>query len=458
MSSNITKYHVAARCVVLLQRLLRDTQQPLMRHRVQEHIDRLTARGMLDSYQMILYRNLIILINDNYTERPNYELWSDGRLRIARYDSCLRMHDNEALRLAADGTADSGRANHGAMEGECICNTVEYENGKPKKYCYETPKTEDEQAGGPTVNNRPGRNFLQRVMKDETLSRSDFFLSLLVITFTAAISMAVLNSLHLSFLIVLAGIAIFALMLWIYSKRVADCGATHGSRIMLALLAILMNWMGLAFLLFYPTKVQTAAQAQRNNRTATDMREKAQKALANRCNSYDGDLPWLPITGEVQRMANDMMTGVANGTLAGGPIMPDGRDTGNMAEEQQRIQEERERHCKEREEAERKRREQEERDRTRRRIEREIDQLQSEKSSCKTSRNSAEREADTARQQGDTYASYARSEEDASRRNDYDYNAEREYAAEARARSEAARYQSRIDELDRRISDLRSQL
>lgn len=464
IKSMITKNQVAAKCIYIMQRQLRDTNHPVMRRRIQEHIDRLSTFGMMEIYSMLVYNDSITLLCNDYEEEPNYTLYNSNAVRIGKFDSCLRLHDNTAVRINGNGTADTGKAVHGRMTGECITQTLKYKNGKEIKFGYNETSPAPSEAKGRVVKNDPNRNIIMRILRNETIGRKEFLVGILLVLAVAyAISGLAFAAGTISKgqapSVAALGIYIVPLIMYIMLiyKRVGDFGPTGLKRVAIMFLLMCINMLGFIILLLMPTKVATAEERRNTSQADRQAAERAKATLSKRSNTFSGTLPWFGITPEILAIANR----IENRMPAGASRPNNGSDADSSGVNSEYPQDNNcnmeEPECRE---SDNKQAEQEEEERESRRkeIESKIDALKRDKSSYEDKKRGAENDANSQRQQGDTYASYANSESDEGRRNDYMQNAESCYSKANEYESLAREYESKANECENDIRSLEGQL
>lgn len=468
----ITKNQVAAKCIYVLKRQTRNTNNRAMRQRLQTHIDYLSEYGLMDNYSLIVYSNCITLLANNYTSEPNYRLFSDGDLLISKFDPELRMNDQEAIRVHADGTADSGQAIHGHMVGDAITETSKRVRGKEVRNEYEDTRPQY----AAEVHNDYSRNFFMRILKNDTIGRLDFFLgsTLLAIVFAISFSLLILKIDNADFAfpaLILEGLICIAAYIFLAYKRIGDMGLFGFVRFIALLASLSFQIIGFIVMLFFPTRVVLSTGISAHERAEERAKEIARKELSSRLQVYNGNLSWFRLSADIMAIVRKLEPNHKT-TSSRHPVDNDDiNDEEERKRQEQEDEEERKRQEQEDEEERRRqeqeereeeeRQEQEERDRRRSELRSEINQLKSELQSAAFRQRQEEADAERCRSQADSYASYARSESDDSLRADYESRADSYYSDasnyESRARdyaSEVARYESEISDLENELSSI----
>ncbi len=457
----IDKFQVVAQCIHIIQRQLRNTRNPQMRTILENAADHFGAIGRAEEYKMIVYKNCIYVVHNDFKNEPNLQLSDDGKLYIGKLDIALRFNDRKCIRIHGDGTADCGYSMHGIMTGDCITERLEYENAKPTRFCYEKQPLPPYMQDGLRVNNDYSLGFFGRIRHNRTIGRKDFLIGLLLLVaiyYTALMFSIIAHALAGNMgaiLTVIISLLILASAVMLVAKRIGDIGYFGGARAALVLLTLLLPIMFIVLLLV-PTKVVSESEYEADKQRWQKRVDEGERALTRRCDATDADINWFRITPEAMALA-DRLAGRASGIPS--PSHP------NHYPEDDEVAEEEMNPCQEEEpevqnsddenddceqEYEKKKRRDE--------IEGKIDELNSELSREESKSNRAQSEYDRAKQQAETYLSYARSTGDEDLRRDYEQSAER-YLDDARsAESDKSEADSNISDLKSRIADLEREL
>ena len=450
----ITKHQVMAKCIHIMDAQLKNTNHPVLRERIRDKIDYFSSPGRMDEYQMIVYSNCITLINNDYENRPNINLYEGNKLTIGRFDSTLNIHDKEHIRIHGNGSADSGACVHGEIEGDCISHKREFEKGKEVKYTYGKASSRSSiYSDNKRVNNNAGASFFNRLIHNETIGSGDYIKGLIVIVIVGA----ALSTIGLSFLSIVPGL----FLIYIMYKRITDAGYEGATRLVFLVGAMLLNVIGIIILALLPSKVISEQESNYQAQMRSEANNRASNDLKKRCNSFSGTLSWFYTNNDIERMASSL---AGKSPVAHKPYHPSTSDSQDeelrrqQEEEEERLRQEEEQEELRRQEEERERAEEADRERRRGELEREISALMGRLSSEECTLSNAESRASSLRQQGETYLSYANSEQDESRRNDYLQSAESRFSEAAQYESEAASAASAISSLQSEISSLQSEM
>lgn len=457
-SAPVTKYQVMAKCIQIMTNQMRDSRNPEMKRRLREKIDYFSSIGVVDNYQMIVYRNSVMLLHNDYRNYPNLNLFEGGQLYVGAFDDMLALHDSQCIRIHGNGKADSGSCVHGYIEGDCVTESVEREKGKEVKYEYQSNNPYAALLkGGKCVNNATSLPIIKRLFKNETVGQGDFFKFLLVV-----IALAVLvTETALEFLLIPLGIA----LVYITYKRIKDLGYTGGKAIVLLVLCYMLHVIGFIILCAMPTAVVSAEEYKKAEEMMNEKIASAQKTLKARCSTFNGSIDWLLMNAETLRIANSLsggksgMTSMSHNQSDANQGYPDDEEERREEERRQR-EEEAERLEEERRqrEEEQERREEERRQQQISNLESQIRSLESRISSLQHVASSAESQATSRRQQGETYLSYANSAQDDDLRNDYLQSADSCFSEASHYESEAASAQSEISSLQSEVDSLQSEI
>lgn len=426
---------------------LGETNHPAMREYITDKINYLSIPGVLDMYKIITYTNCITLVCDRYDYYPCFKLFNDGTLYVSTLDNAMRIHGDGCLRFLPNETVVRAKAVHGDLVGDAITETLAFDqNGKEKQFFMNSKPSNNYYDGKRTVNNKEGRSFIERLLRDETIGRKDFLVVCIILIILGNMLQSALKpSLgHVNSNTVTLGVILIPYLFFVY-KRAKDTGLQKIVVIATTILAIYF-FKTVGFILFFiPTGVIGKEQFRREDQKERKALESGKAAFQNRSETYRRSAPWFTWSSTLAAIENQLRKGTMGRTEnVNSPNTPQRPSPQTGTTNQQRMSS----YDKELEERKARNRE---RLRT---LESNIGVVRSQISSAEYRRNSAESSANSAKMDGDSYLSYANAETDESRRNDYMQSAEDRYRDAERYLSEAQAAEREIDSLQRELSSL----
>lgn len=294
------KYDVMAKCEAIITRQIAHTSNPNVREHLHEIAYILAEPGYGESYRLVKYSDCITLINDNYQNEINFELYDKDLLLIGCFDQSLYFNDRSFVRIEPDKDLCYMAWNdHGTERGDAEMAKLKYDSrGKLVQYYIKGGKNSSNQSNGGRVVNNNGRGFLDRILHNETIGRLDYIIGLFSVLFI----FGVIGNLFPLFGKLLGGIlAVGGLLVMCFCwfnlnrRRYLDMNHEKGTATILAIASFLISPLFL-YLILAPTKVRTSQEAAKDDSRESIARENARKALARRCNSIDSAPEWYRIT------------------------------------------------------------------------------------------------------------------------------------------------------------------
>ena len=447
---NITKYQLAAKCIYLMRRQLDETNHPRMREYLTENINYFSEPRCVEQYKVIGYNNCLKLVHDtHYNYYSNFVLYSDNTLYISTLDDAMRIHGNRCIRIKSDFTADCARAIHGSLVGDAIKETLKYDaNGNEITYTFGNSTKQTSLNGNNVVKNNENRSFFGRIFKNETIGRKDF---IIVCAFLAVLALIIdpdLNGiLSLDTGDYLKKLLVVLPFLFLVYKRGKDTGFPLILVFIVIVLAYFFPIIVALILFFFPTGVITDKQYVYNKREEEETVKRGKEDFKSRSDVCRFSLTWFTLTPSMQKLEQQLRAGKASSIAYDNPSPSVNRPQPSTTQTRNNTNDNR------REEEERATREQRKRELNSR-----ISVLQTMLNGAEYRMRSAESSANSSRLDGDTYRSYANSESDPNRRNDYMQSAESRYYDAARYESEARSAEREADSLKSEIDSLWNEL
>ena len=333
------KYDVMAKCQAIITRQIAHTSNPNVREYLNEIADRLAEPGYGESYRLIKYSDCITLINDNYQDEVNFELYDKDLLLIGCFDQNLYFNDRSFVRIEPDkDLCYMAWKDHGTGRGDVEMAKLKYDyQGKPVVYHFDGRGSNSSQDHNGRVVSNNGSGFLDRILHNETIGRLDYLISLFSVLFIFGVT----GILFPLFGKVLGGILSVAGMLVMFfcwfnlnRRRYLDLNHEKGTATILALASFLIAPM-LLYLILAPTKVRTSQEAAKDDSRESIARENARKALARRCNSIDNAPAWYRITPSERDEAMRIRQGQDPHTTPTSSMKQTRKENNNTAESDQ---------------------------------------------------------------------------------------------------------------------------
>ncbi len=444
---NITKYQFAAKCIFIMRNQLGETNHPLMREYITERINYLCNPGVLDMYKIISYNNCIKMVCDRYDYYPCFMLYSNGIFYVSTLDDAMRVHGEGCMQFSPNDTVIRAKAIHGYLTGDALTENLSYDNnGKEKTYTITSSPDTSLYTAKKTVNNKEGRSFIERLLRDETIGKKDFLAVCIILIILGNMlqhalkpSLGHVNSGSLTLTVILIPYLFF-----VY-KRAKDTGLQQIVVIATTILAFFF-YKTVGFILFFiPTGVIGKERFRQENNAEKTALESGRRAFQNRSETYRGSATWFTWSSTLSSIENQLRRGAMSKT-----VNENHRNTPQPPSSQTNITNQQRQSSLDKEHEERRARARE----RLRVINSEIGLIMSQISSAESRKNSAESSANNSMMSGDTYMSYANSETDEWRRNDYIQSAEDRYRDAERYLSEAQAAEHEVDSLQRELSNL----
>ena len=447
---NINKYQLAAKCILIMRNQLGETNHPAMREYIIEQINYLSTPGVLDMYKIITYTNCIAMVCDRYDYYPCFKLFDNGSLYVSTLDDALRIHGDGCIRFLPNETVVRAKAVHGDLVGDAITETLAYDqNGNEKKFYMESGSSSNYRTAKRTVNNKNGRSFIERLLRDETIGKKDFLaVCIILIILGNMLQHALKPSLgHVYSGTLTLGVILIPYLFFVY-KRAKDTGLQQIAVIATTILAFFFYKTVGLILFFIPTGVIGKEKFRVEEQKEREAMEDGREAFQNRSETYRLSAPWFTWSSTLAAIENQLRKGTMNRTVNEGhpntPQRPSPQvETSNQQRMSSRNDELEERRARARERI--------------RVLESEIMSIMSQISSAESRKYSAESSANNAKMNGDTYMSYANAETDESRRNGYIQSAEDRYSDADRYQEEARAAEREIDSLTRTLNNLENE-
>ena len=440
---NITKYQLAAKCIYLMRKQLEETNHPRMREYLTENINYFSQPGCVEQYKVIGYNNCLKLVhNTHYNYYSNFMLFSDNTLYISTLDAAMRIHGDRCIRIKQDFTADCARAIHGVLVGESIKETLKYDaNGNEITYTFGNNTKQTSQNGNNVVKNNENLSFFGRIFKNETIGRKDFIIVCAILAVLSLIIDPDLNGiLSLETGDYLKNLFVVLPFLFFVFKRGKDTGFPLILVLIIIALAYFFPKIVALILFFFPTGVITDKQYAYNKREEETTIKRGKEDFKSRSDVCRLSLSWFTLTPAMQKLEQQLRAGKVSSIAYDNSSSSVNRPQPSTTQSRPNTNDNR-----------RKEEERATREERKRKLNSRISVLQSLLSGAEYRMRSAENSANSSRQDGDTYRSYANSESDPYRRNDYMQSAESRY-------NDAARYESEARSAEREADSLRSEI
>lgn len=333
------KYDVMAKCQAIITRQIAHTSNPNVREYLNEIADRLAEPGYGESYRLIKYSDCITLINDNYQDEVNFELYDKDLLLIGCFDQNLYFNDRSFVRIEPDeDLCYMAWKDHGTGRGDVEMAKLKYDyQGKPVVYHFDGRGSNSSQDHKGRVVSNNGSGFLDRILHNETIGRLDYIIGVFSLVFifgVTGILFPLLGKFLGGILSVVGMLVMFFCWFNLNRRRYLDMNHEKGTATILAIASFLISPLFL-YLILAPTKVRTSQEAADDERQDSSARENARKALARRCNSIDSAPAWYRITPSERDEAMRIRQGQDPHTTPTSSMKQTRKENNNTAESDQ---------------------------------------------------------------------------------------------------------------------------
>lgn len=300
------KYEVISKCEAIISGQISRTTNQNIRIYLDELRYRLRTVDMANRYKIIPWSDTVYLIDEDYQNEVNFCLYPNRKLHIGKFDMNLNINDRRYVLIDPENnTCFMGWNDHGTPRGDCEVARIEYDRKTGRPITYEF---KDEGGGkrGQVVNNKKG-NLLSRLVSDETISRKDYLICILLVCFLPKVYSA-LVPFKSDVLLGISSIVLLVVFYMMTCKRMKDAG--HKG-VVVYLGSIFMFSMPLLLLypLFASTKVRTEEEAMLDHQQDMEDRNRAQRSLSRRCDSSASAPTWFHLTTDEMAQARRLRNG-----------------------------------------------------------------------------------------------------------------------------------------------------